>query len=405
MRKITFWLSLLMIFIIPWEDTLSISAIGSLSRLIGLVVAGFWLLTILTEGRARKPHPFHVLVLLFFLWNALSYFWSQDIPGTVERIITYAQIFLMLLIVWELYKKPTDLIAGLQAYVLGSYVCIASSIINYLEGRVAVSFEVRYSATGINAVDLSLLLLLGIPLAWHLFLQLDKKKYRILRFIDIVYLPLAVFAILLTGSRTSLFAIVPAIIFIFWPNRLDIGRYILISIFLAVSLLIVRSVLPAAIIERLSTASSSIASADIGGRVKIWGDALAIFLGHPLIGSGGGTLYTVIGSAAHETFLSILAETGLIGLLLFICILAIVLNQAARLLKGYSGLWFSVFFIWAIGVLSLSWEVKKVTWLILIFVIIEGVAMQEQYRSEILKSTVSETEKGQSLTPSVEPRE
>ncbi len=405
MRKITFWLSLVMIFIIPWEDTLSISAIGSLSRLIGLVVAGFWLLTVLTEGRARKPHPLHALVLLFFLWNALSYFWSQDIPGTIERLITYGQIFLMLLIIWEIYKKPADLIAGLQAYVLGSYVCIASSIINYLEGRVAVSFEVRYSATGINAVDLSLLLLLGIPLAWHLFLRLDKKKYRFLRFIDIIYLPLAVFAILLTGSRTSLFAIIPAIIFVFWPNRLDISRYILISIFLAISLLIVRSILPAAIIERLATASSSIATADIGGRVKIWSDALSVFLGHPFLGSGGGTLYTVIGSAAHETFLSILAETGLIGFLLFICILAIVLNQAARLLKGYSGLWFSVFFIWAIGVLSLSWEVKKVTWLIFIFMIIEGVAMQEQYRSEILKSTVSETEKGQSLIPSVEPRE
>ncbi len=405
MRKITFWLSLVMIFIIPWEDTLSISAIGSLSRLIGLIVAGFWLLTVLSEGRARKPHPLHALVLIFFLWNALSYFWSQDIPGTIERIITYGQIFLMLLIIWEIYKKPADLIAGLQAYVLGSYICIASSIINYLQGRVAVSFEVRYSATGINAVDLSLLLLLGIPLAWHLFLRLDKKKYRVLRFIDIIYLPLAVFAILLTGSRTSLFAIVPAIIFVFWPNRLDISRYILISIFLAISLLIVRSILPAAIIERLATASSSIATADIGGRVKIWSDALSVFLGHPFIGSGGGTLYTVIGSAAHETFLSILAETGLIGFLLFACILAIVLNQAARLLKGYSGLWFSVFFIWAIGVLSLSWEVKKVTWLIFIFMIIEGVAMQEQYRSEILKSTVSETEKGQSLIPSMESRE
>lgn len=405
MRKITFWLSLLMIFIIPWEDTLSITAIGSLSRLIGLIVAGFWFITILTEGRARKPHPFHALVLLFFLWNALSYFWSQDIPGTIVRLTTYGQIFLMLLIIWEIYKKPTDLIGGLQAYVLGSYVCIASSVYNYLHGRVAVPFEVRYSATGINAVDLSLLLLLGIPLAWHLFLQLDKKKYSFLRFIDILYIPLAVFAIFLTGSRTSLFAIIPAIIFIFWPNRLDIGRYILISIFLAISLLVVRSILPAAVIQRLATASSSISSADIGGRVSLWNDTTALFISHPLLGVGGGALDAVIHSAAHETFLSILGETGLIGIALFASILALVLNQAARLLKGYSGLWFSVFFIWAIGVLSLSWESKKVTWLILIFVIIEGVAMQEQYRSEILKSTVSETEKGQALSPSVKPRD
>jgi O-antigen ligase len=110
----------------------------------------------------------------------------------------------------------------------------------------------------------------------------------------------------------------------------------------------------------------------------------------------------IIGSEAHQTFLSILAETGLIGFSLFICTLAIVLNQAARLLKGYSGLWFSVFFIWAIGVLSLSWEMKKITWLFLSFVIIEGAALREQYHSEKLKSTVSETEKGQSLINPVE---
>ncbi len=199
MRKITFWLSLVMIFIIPWEDTLSITAIGSLSRLIGLIAGGFWLLTVLSEGKFRKPHPFHVFVLLFFLWNIISYMWSADPDGTITRITTYVQIFLMLLVIWEIYRKPADLMASLQAYVFGSYVCIGSALYNYLHGRIAVAFEVRYSATGVNANDLSLLLLLGIPLAWHLYHQLDKKK-GILRFINLCYIPLSIFAILLSGT-------------------------------------------------------------------------------------------------------------------------------------------------------------------------------------------------------------
>jgi O-antigen ligase len=105
---------------------------------------------------------------------------------------------------------------------------------------------------------------------------------------------------------------------------------------------------------------------------------------------------------AHQTFLSILAETGLIGFSLFACILAIVVKQAAGLLQKYSGLWFSVFYTWIIGILSLSWETKKVTWIFLSFVIIEGAALQEHYRSEKLKSTTSETERGQPLTSPVE---
>jgi len=396
MRKITYWLTLVLIFIVPWEDSLSITAIGSLTRLTGLVVAGCWFLTILTEGRFRKPHLFHAFVLFFFLWNIVSYMWSIDIDRTFERIKTYLQIFLLMLIIWELFKEPADLIAGLQAYILGAYVCIASSIGNYLSGTIAENYEVRYSATGVNAVDLSLLLLLGIPLAWHLFLLANRKKNRILKIINFAYIPFAIFTVLLTASRTSLFAVVPAIIFILWPKRFNIGRFILISIFLGVSIMIIRVILPAGIIERLATTSTSISSADFGGRVNLWKEAITLFIGHPLVGSGAGILFTTIGSEAHQTFLSILAETGLIGFLLFTCILAIVVNQAAGLPKGYSGLWFSVFFIWVIGVLSLTWEAMKPTWLFMSFVIIEAAALQDQFRSENLKSKAPETKKANS---------
>lgn len=382
MRKITFWLSLVLIFIVPWEDSLSITAVGSLTRLIGLIVAGFWFMTILTEGRFRKPHLFHALVLLFILWNVVGYIWSMDGDRTLERIKTYGQIFILMLILWEFYKKPADLIAGLQAYILGAFVLIASTISNYLNGTVAENYEVRYSATGVNAVDLALLLLLGVPLAWHLFLNANKKKNRILRILNFSYIPLALFSISLTASRTSLFAIVPAVIYIFWPKRVDFGRFIVISIFLVISILVFRALLPSGVIERFASTSTSISSANFGGRINLWRETIVLFLRHPLIGNGSGTLFTIIGSESHQTFLSILAETGLIGFLLFACILGIVVNQAVRLPKGYSGLWLAIIFVWAIGVLSLSFEFRKATWLFLSFVIIEGAALNEQLRPQ-----------------------
>jgi len=382
MRKITFWLSLVLIFIIPWEDSVSIKAIGSLSRLIGLIVAGFWFITIIIEGRFRKPHLFHALVLIFILWNMASYMWSMDLDRTIQRISTYGQIFILMIIIWEFYLKPSDLIAGLQAYVLGSFVLIGSLISNYLNGIKIDQWEVRYSATGVNAVDLSLLLLLGIPLAWKLFLLVDTKKNRILKILNISYIPLAIFSIFLTGSRTSLFAIVPSIIYILWPKRLAIGRSILILILLVISLLVIQALLPSEVSGRLATASSSIGSADIGGRVYLWNQAINIFLNNPLIGSGSGALSTIIGTEAHQSFLSILAETGLIGFLLFTSIIAIVINLTTMLPDGYSGLWFAVFFVWTIGALSLSWEFRKPTWLFLNFVIIQGSFIHEKIQSQ-----------------------
>jgi O-antigen ligase len=398
MRKFTFWLTLFLIFTIPWEDALSIPAIGSFTKLLGLVVAGFWFLTILSEGRFRKPHLFHAFVLLFFLWNIVSYIWSTNINDTIGRIITYGQIFILMIIVWEMFQKPAEIIVGLQAYIFGAFVPIASSINNYLHGTVAENYEVRYSATGVNAVDLVVFLLLGLPIAWHLYTHSNKKKNRILKIVNISYLPLAIITVLLTASRTSLFAIVPAVIYILWPKKVDIVQLGLRFMILVVSILVSLAFLPSSVIERLASASTSISSGDIGGRVTLWRETIASFTQHPIIGSGSGTLNTIIGGLSHQTFLSVLAETGLIGFVLFIFILAIVINQAVRLPKGYSGLWLSSFFVWFIGVLSLSFEFRKVTWLFFSFVIIEGAALHKKYRSKKLKSRANNNIKSQSLT-------
>ena len=398
MRKITFWLTLCLIFTIPWEDGLSIPVIGSIAKLLGLVVAGFWFLTILSKGRFRKPHPFHAFVLFFFLWNIVSYTWSININDTLGRIITYGQIFILMIIVWEMFQKPAELAAGLQAYIFGAFVLIASSINNYLHGTVAENYEVRYSATGVNAVDLVVFLLLGLPIAWHLFAYSERNKNRVLKIINFSFLPLAIITVLLTGSRTSLFAIVPAVIYILWPKKVDIVQLGLRLIILVVSILGSLAFLPSSVIDRLATASISISSGDIGGRVVLWRETIDSFIQHPIFGSGSGTLHTIIGGLSHQTFLSILAETGLIGFVLFVFILAIVINQAVRLPKGYSGLWLSSLFVWFVAVLSLSFEFRKVTWIFFSFVIIEGAALTKKYRSKKLKSKVSKTIKSQSLT-------
>lgn len=98
MRKLTFWLATLLIFIVPWEDSITLPSLGSAARLVGLALAALWAVMIVLEGRFRRPHMFHALVLLFFLWNFASIFWSPDSVPTLQRIKTYGQIFLLLLI-------------------------------------------------------------------------------------------------------------------------------------------------------------------------------------------------------------------------------------------------------------------------------------------------------------------
>jgi O-antigen ligase len=373
MRKITYIFSLILIFTLPWEDSISTASLGSFARLMGFVVAGLWLATILIEGRFRKPHLFHMLVLLFILWNFLSLYWSSGADYTIQRIKTYSQIFLLLLICWDLFQKPEDLRAGLQAYVVGAYVLVVSTIYNYLAGNVAVQYEGRYSATGVNANDVALILIIGMPIAMRLLFSTPQKfKGFLQKSINFLYIPLSIFAIILTGSRTSIIAIIPFTIFLIGTQRIKFERKILIFMILFVSLLIFLPFVPPAVIHRIGTVGQSIASADMGGRVTMWKKSIEVLAQHPLLGVGGGAVDHMIGGAVHNTFLAVAAETGIVGLLLFLAILGLVVYEAIRLPKTISALWLAIFMTWLIGIVSLSWEFRKVTWILLSFMIIES---------------------------------
>jgi len=379
MRRITNGLAVLLIFMIPWEDSISIAALGSMARITGLIVAAFWAATMLIEGRFRKPGLFHVLVLLFFLWNFVSVFWSVDTESTIQRIKTYSQIFLLMLIFWEVFQKPENLMTGLQAYVYGAYVPIASTIYNYINGDTAVAYQGRYSATGVNAVDLALILLLVLPVAMHLFFAAEQsKKGAILKLIYLAYIPLAIFAVLLTGSRTSLLAVIPFGIYFVGTRQIKFDRKLLVFGILLILLLGLIPFIPQSATARLGTLGASIEAADLGGRVALWGAAIIKLSSHPFMGLGSGTMHSVIGTVAHNTYVSVVAETGFIGFVLFFTILVFVFFQAVNIPNGKSGLWVTIFLTWVIGVSSLSWEFKKPTWLFLSFIVIEGSFTYEQ---------------------------
>jgi O-antigen ligase len=372
-RKLTYLSTLVLIFALPWEDSISLPGIGSLARLMGVVAAGFWMATIVMEGKFRKPNVFHALVLFFFLWNFLSLFWSSDVENTTKRIKTYSQIFLVILIYWEVFQKPEELRAGLQAYVFGAYVLIASIIYNYLSNTIAVKYEGRYSATGVNANDVALILILGLPVALQLFLDAGKDlRGTLLRGINFLYIPLSIFACVLTGSRTSLIAIIPFGLFMFGTQKIKVERKLIIVVILFFSFLMLLPLVPSTLINRLGTIGNSISGADLGGRVTMWRKSIEVLAKYPILGVGSGAIDRTIGGAVHNTILSVTGETGFIGFIFFLCVIGLVVYDLTRLPGKTSAMWLVVFITWVIGAISLSWEFRKVTWIILSFVIIES---------------------------------
>lgn len=373
MRIAAFLLSLALIFTIPWEDAINIGGFGTLARIIGVSLVLIWICSALRTG-FRKLHPFHWMLFLFVLWNAASFYWSLEVDGTVEHIKTYVQLAIMAWVLWDLYTTTSDVIAAMEAYVLGAYVAIGGTIYDFATEHTISNYEIgRYAGASMNAVDLAIILILGLPVAWHLATSYGVKN-RFLRLLNLAYIPVSLFAIILTGSRTIIFAVAPSIFYIFGTsNQLKpFIRILAFSIFFVCLITLIHYYVPASTVSRLASAGDSIAERDLGGRVEQWRKSIAVFSAHPVLGIGSGALNTTIGGGAHSTFLSIMSELGLIGLGLFVITLAIVIYQILNQQRIFSWLWLTVLASWSIGAFTLNWAYRKPTWLFLTLIIISA---------------------------------
>lgn len=377
MRKVAFLLSLALIFCIPWENAISVAGLGTMTRMIGMATSTIWLGSILVTGKLRKPHLFHWLVFLVILWNVMSFFWSVDMDETQMRVITYIQLGLLSWILWDLYTTQQALRFALQAYILGAYIAIGGTFSNFFTGQViSVYSGSRFSGVGMDANDLALILILGLPVAWYLInIRNEGFKVSIPWLVNFTYMPLACFAILLTASRTAIFAVVPAIVYILVTTfQLKLRTRIFFLVIFIVTFVTLQIYIPQTNIARLSSVPTSIALGDFGGRVALWRASIKLFFEHPVLGIGSGALNSPIqlGAYAHNTFLSVLAELGLIGIILFAALLSITLHEAIKQPISLSVLWIVVLSVWVIGVFTLTWEFRKPTWLFLNLVIVSA---------------------------------
>ena len=387
MRSIALALSLVFIFLVPWEGMVRLP-LGTFARFTGIAIGGFWLVTVIITGRVRKLGPFQLMVGLFVLWNALSIFWSENPNRSFAHTRTWAQMFLLVLILWDLYTTRASLLAGLQAYILGAYVAVGSAVYNYFTGKVYYTNYQRFSAGETNPDGFGFIMALGIPVAWYLAGSINTSGIgRFLRLVNYVYIPAALLGIALSGTRTALIASVIGMAFgLASLTRLRLFARIAIFLVLASAILILLPyVQTLESFQRLGTTGDELTSGDLNNRTNNWSEGLASFVEHPFLGVGS-NMYrsinslakTAEGKVSHNSYLSVLVELGLIGFILFSMILAIAFVQAWRQPKWQSWFWLTLLAVWGIGAFTLTWEARKSTWLFLSFIIVSAALTNEK---------------------------
>lgn len=149
---------------------------------------------------------------------------------------------------------------------------------------------------------------------------------------------LLLYVLPVTGSRAGLLGFMIALLWLWWTSRRRIASAVVGMIALA----ILFATLPEEYQQRYATLTSSRIDASSRGRIDTWVDGLNMVVDRPLLGVGINSFRAAHdirdGWAldAHNMYLQILAEVGLIGALPFLAFLfqLLVLNRrAARMLE------------------------------------------------------------------------
>lgn len=363
----------LLAFAIPWEDAITISSFGTSARLVGVVTVVLGLFAILEKGTIRRPAPGHLMMGLFVISAAASYLWSLYPEGTWNQTLTYIQLFVMVWLIWELCPRAQEQLRLMQAYVLGTFVSGIDTVYDYLY-HVESDYE-RYAGARLNANDLGLMMALSMPVSYYLLIHSKGPVAWVYR----LQLILAGTTVLLTASRGATLASAVALAIVPLTQARLTGRQ-RVAIILT-GLLLISSVLafvPSTSWERLSTTPNALEHSTLTGRTVIWKAGWEIFRQHPFIGIGSNAFRVVVSRVlrepirmddpdspappAHNTFLSVLVEQGVIGFAIFSVLLVVLCLSLRTMPPLTQKLWIVVLAVWAVGVSSLTWEMRKPTW-------------------------------------------
>ncbi len=372
LSKLAFAFLWLLVFAMPWEDAITISGFGTSVRLIGMVTVGFGVMAIVERGKVRRPAPGHIVMGLFVLLAVLSYLWSLYPEGTLVQAFSYVQLFAMVWLIWELAPRVREQMRLMQAYVLGTFVSGIDTL--YLFFSHQESVYQRYAGARLDANDLGLIMALSIPMSYYLLIE--NKGW--IAWVYRVHLILAGTTILLTASRGATLATLVALAIVPLTQARLTGRQ-RIALLLTVSLLVYGVLLfvPSSSWERLSTLPTEFTQGTLTGRTIIWRAGWEIFRSHPFLGIGANAFRVIVSRVlaepirlderdpappAHNTFLSILVEQGVVGFAVFCALLGVLALSLRALPHFQQKLWIVSLAVWLVGVSSLTWEMRKPTW-------------------------------------------
>jgi O-antigen ligase len=368
---------------LPVTDILpDVPLISSVVPLIGAVtLVGFFLIR--KEGPANRIFHFediHILGLLFIGWMLASHPAAAWSGSDRNWTLTYVQLWVLAWLAGALLDTPKKHRTLMWVYSIFTIISALSAIRKGGFEMIDPSRRLEGLASGANTAARYFV----IAFVFLNYLRIISPN-RLMRLLATVGLIVTFLGVFYTFSRTGILLLVAALgLLVLLQPRLKYRLQILVVFGIG---LVVLWFFSNNIIGLVGSIFPSIAQGTdtVGLRYALWKTAWRMWLDHPITGVGIGMYKTQIlyygqglipshylykGIVAHNMYISLLAETGLIGVALFVILIIKTLEKywrafnlkdpnIVRLVK----VWFIAFVIMVLGGITKTDEADKLIWL------------------------------------------
>jgi len=353
----------LIVLLIPMEVFRELSPAHqwlTISKAVGLwVVVVLGLSLVVNRGkRLDIKSDLWVWLLLFFVVGLVSALLSSYRPECFNalRKLLIAYVFVALTMIFVASRKsfarslPLVLVLGVS---ISAFLSILGYAFNLSQFAMSVGpdvFDMRRAtgAAGSSPNVLCYMMVLILPLVSHFFFAARRWGKRL--FWAAVFV-MNVVATILTYTRVGAVVMVIVLLLVLWQNR---GRLTPVKIGFALGLVAIAItafalLLPATYRDRIRS-STNLLDASIQNRLSYLHAGWDAFKSSPVVGTGLGSFPRVYADsqhaltgdyetalearrAAHNTYLAMLAGTGVLGFVIYIAILAVAFKGFGKTIR------------------------------------------------------------------------
>ena len=278
-------------------------------------VLGIALLSWLVSAGKSLSAPQYPLLGVFLVVLMLSKLVNGWAGGMLEQLQLFGPIVVVFLLLAHATSTVRRVTLTMTVFALCAGVLAVYGIEQVRNGigwtGQPLSQETRIQYVGIfnDPNDLGLLFVMCLPMAFYLSTRGGFMGLR--RLFWLALAAALLWGIFLTNSRGAFVAVAVLVAVFVWRRRGIIWAAVLGSCFVVAMM-----ALPSRMQELDVDEESAF------GRIDAWYEGLQMFSGHPIFGVGAGNFTEINPLTAHNSFVLVLAETGIIGYMLwfiFVC--------------------------------------------------------------------------------------